>query len=533
MTADAYEQRIRRLAKACRWKPEKSRRDGTYRLSHMDSSRVLRAKGSDYGLKLRQIDQWLQENEENAAPREIHPLAAELQAAIEESPHTEIKDWLVLSGSNDPFALDTPANHVAGLWLKKVLDDNGITYIHDRGVFYVLVSTDGLERPDKTPFTNTEANWNWLLRVINAARWLGHVSFERISDRKNAPGVFRIRTAALPEPSVATDTEFYLPTADDLQPKALLDGFTHRQINGELVPVTRQPYRIAMMGEKSSLDTVLRPISDKYATDLVLFTGTASNTRIWEMAREADKDGRPLVVLYFADCDPWGWAMPSDVSRKLQALQVEWFPTLRYQVHRVALTPEQVLNSDPPLPQSPIEKKGKTRKQIRVQEELRRKWIEAMGVEQTEIDAIATLRPDLLTQIAEEAIAPFYDPTLDERVADAAEEWRVAAQELIDAEIDQAALDSAIAEIEEHRDEIQAILDERVQPIIDVAEGIELPDAPDEPEPEVADDEQPEPLADSDWSFTHQTLLLQVDRKFGDADAAGVLFDTEDDDDDE
>ena len=32
-----------------------------------------------------------------------------------------------------------------------------------------------------------------------------------------------------------------------------------------------------------------------------------------------------------------------------------------------------------------------------------------MGVEQTEIDALASLRPDLLRQIARDAIAPFYD----------------------------------------------------------------------------------------------------------------------------
>ena len=32
-----------------------------------------------------------------------------------------------------------------------------------------------------------------------------------------------------------------------------------------------------------------------------------------------------------------------------------------------------------------------------------------MGVEQTEIDALATLRPELLRQVARDAIAPFYD----------------------------------------------------------------------------------------------------------------------------
>ena len=42
-----------------------------------------------------------------------------------------------------------------------------------------------------------------------------------------------------------------------------------------------------------------------------------------------------------------------------------------------------------------------------------------MGVEQTEIDALASLQPDLLREIARDAIAPFYDATLDQRVIEA------------------------------------------------------------------------------------------------------------------
>ena len=37
-----------------------------------------------------------------------------------------------------------------------------------------------------------------------------------------------------------------------------------------------------------------------------------------------------------------------------------------------------------------------------------------MGVEQTEIDALAALQPNLLRQIATDAIARFYDDTLSD-----------------------------------------------------------------------------------------------------------------------
>lgn len=47
---------------------------------------------------------------------------------------------------------------------------------------------------------------------------------------------------------------------------------------------------------------------------------------------------------------------------------------------------------------------------------MRLTWRKTWGHEQTEIDALAALRPELLRQIAEDAIRPFYDPTLAQRV---------------------------------------------------------------------------------------------------------------------
>jgi hypothetical protein len=72
------------------------------------------------------------------------------------------------------------------------------------------------------------------------------------------------------------------------------------------------------------------------------------------------------------------------------------------------------------------------------------------------------------------------------------------------------ALDEAAAYIDEHREAIQAILDERVQPILDAADGVELPELPDAPEPEVDTDAQPLPLINSGWPFAVQTDVLLV-----------------------
>lgn len=55
------------------------------------------------------------------------------------------------------------------------------------------------------------------------------------------------------------------------------------------------------------------------------------------MARTAASDGRPFVVLYFADCDPAGWQMCISVARKLQAFRELLGGGLEFELHRVAL----------------------------------------------------------------------------------------------------------------------------------------------------------------------------------------------------
>ena len=138
------------------------------------------------------------------------------------------------------------------------------------------------------------------------------------------------------------------------------------------------------------------------------------------MADSAVRDGRPMVVFHFSDCDPAGWQMPISLSRKLQALKAVEFGDLEFQVHRVGLTPDQVREYG--LPSTPLKDT----------ERRADKWMQATGVEQTEIDALAALQPELLQRIAEESIAPFYDDTLHDRVRQARREWQERAQRVLD-----------------------------------------------------------------------------------------------------
>jgi hypothetical protein len=193
----------------------------------------------------------------------------------------------------------------------------------------------------------------------------------------------------------AGDMDAEIPALEDMLPTLSLKG--------GISP--RQPFRIAFIGEKSSLGEVLRPIAKEVGAELLLSSGDCSETHIAEMAKRAADDGRPFVVLYFSDFDPGGWGMPIGVARKFQAHRDLRYPNLDVQVHNVALTHEQVREFN--LPSTPLKEKERRAAAWRA------KW----GHDQTEIDALAALRPDLLEQIARDALRPFYDQTLMDRIA--------------------------------------------------------------------------------------------------------------------
>jgi hypothetical protein len=215
-----------------------------------------------------------------------------------------------------------------------------------------------------------------------------------------------------PEPWIYSNVHIEIPAAVDLQPSVYVDGFD-----------AVQPYRIALVGEKASLEPVLGRVADRYGADLYLPSGEASSTMVHALAKSG-LDGRKIIILYFADCDPRGWQMPISFARKLQAMQTSLYPHIDFAVHRVALTPDQVRGYG--LPSTPL----------KATEQRADKWRAAMGVHQTEIDALAALQPHLLDERARQAIAPFYDNGLARRVREAREDWLERARAIIDAEID-------------------------------------------------------------------------------------------------
>jgi hypothetical protein len=153
-----------------------------------------------------------------------------------------------------------------------------------------------------------------------------------------------------------------------------------------------------------------------------------------EALERASKDGRPTVLLYFADFDPSGHQMSISVARKVQAHIDFQYPNLDIKLYRVALTIDQVRAWG--LPDKPIPPKEK-RATV---------WREAFGAEQTEIDAAIELAPEQLRAAIFEAIRPFYDDTLDQRVEHVAEVWQQKADDLLRGHPDYGACRQRIAD---------------------------------------------------------------------------------------
>jgi hypothetical protein len=412
-----------------------------------------------------------------------------LESACEEH-KASLSDLTVLSVPVDPYRIDTEAGHRDGQWLAeqlvKIYGPRDRT--HWRGLHYAIVTDGEIRKPNGEVYRNTDDDWEWLIGTpAKAARWLGYIPFNRIMDQRNAAPIIHRRSRARPEAHLSIGFDVAIPDAEDIEPVPVARGF-----------VARQAFHFVIFGEKSSLEPVVDPIAEQFEADLYLPTGEISDTLVYQIAEEANADGRPLVLFTLSDCDPAGHQMPVSIARKLQAFADLFFHDLRFEVVRVALTPEQVKAED--LPSTPL----------KATEKRASRWRDAFGIDQTEIDAltIPAKRP-VLQRILRQAFKAYIDPTLSRRVAEAKSEWGAAAQEALEQQIDAERLarlrDEATAKLGELREQIDHINDQ-----LNLVAGDHFTLPPIEvPEPEVDLDPERQALVsfDDDWISASQALI--------------------------
>jgi hypothetical protein len=400
-------------------------------------------------------------------------------------------DLTVLSAQVDPYRLDTPAGHRDGQWLanhfNRLVGAN--RRIHWRGVHYVLVSTTAIVKPNGEPYVNDDANWTWLIDTAGkAARWLGYIPFDRIVDNRNAAPIIHRKARLRPRALVSIGVDVAIPDAADLEPAPIAEGFE-----------PRQAYAFVIFGEKASLEDVLLPIARAKQADLYLPTGEISDTLIFKIAKDAAADGRPLVMFIIADCDPAGHQMAVSIGRKLQAFKDLFFPKLRFEIVPVALTVEQMRELG--LPSSPLKETEKRAD----------RWRQAFGVEQTEIDALATLQPDVLREIVEHAFDPYFDRTLEDRVDEARADWMQQAQTAIDEQVDPEILAALRTEAAGRLAELESVIADINERLRLAADSFRLP-AIEIPQAEIDEDAERLALVSFDDNWMTATRAL-IDRK--------------------
>jgi hypothetical protein len=403
-----------------------------------------------------------------------------------------LSDLTVLSPQVDPYRLDTPSAHRDGKWLAEHFDRlvGRSKKLHWRGLHYVLVSTSGLVKPNGDVFVNHDDNWTWLVNVAGkAARWLGYIDFERITDNRNAEPF--IHHKASPKAFVTVGVEVAIPDVSDMEPEPVIEGF-----------VPRQAFYFVMFGEKASLEDVVLPIARAKQADLYLPTGEISDTLLYRIAKDAAADGRPMVMFTLADCDPAGHQMPVSIGRKLQAFRDYRFPKLKFEIVPIALTVEQV--GELGLPSTPLKESEKRAN----------RWRQSFGVEQTEIDALATLRPNVLRQIIESAFEPYYDTSLEDRVDEARTDWMVQAQAAIDEQVDPEVVAVLRAEATEQLSEVQSIIADLNDRFRLAADRFTLP-AIEVPQPELDEDVERQALVSFKDNWVTATRALIARKSYG------------------
>jgi hypothetical protein len=215
---------------------------------------------------------------------------------------------------------------------------------------------------------------------------------------------------------------------------------------------------------------------------------------IAELAARASQDDRPAIILYYSDFDPAGWQMPVSVARKLQALRDLYYSELEIEVHPIALTLQQIREWD--LPSSPL----------KPTEARAERWGERMGHEQTEIDALAALQPEVLRSIALDAITPFHDDTLKRRTTQEWVRWKREAQAFLEAHPLYQNACPELSSTSRAVREAAANLQEAQESVERDLPGIALPEIQ-TPEAEIAS-EAPEPLFSTSHDYVTATRRL-------------------------
>jgi hypothetical protein len=238
----------------------------------------------------------------------------------------------------------------------------------DRQIHYALLNDPPLIHASKqdSRYANTVKSYKSLCELLTRARLAGNVPFASIHD---------------PTRPVTTWQVFRDPAP-----------FFRKQFDGFLKGYYRdlqqsQPNHIEIVGEKNTIESIIRPVAAEFCIPLTIGRGYSSLPPRYEMARRFKASGKEkLILLVLSDFDPEG----EDIAHSFARSMRDDFGIGAVVAVKVALTQPQVEEMQlPPL----MKAKEKSSR--------RAKFVDRHGDDVYELEAV---HPQRLQEILREAI---------------------------------------------------------------------------------------------------------------------------------
>jgi hypothetical protein len=411
----------------------------------------------------------------------------------------DVDDLLIQSRRRDPMYKGTDADHTKAQWFANLWEDaveeRESDRIHVRGVHYhVYMSDDDVAPPTDCSwdvYENLQKCYDYLEEAAVLARILGYIPLDGIIDKRadtrtittygrhsvrpdpeGLPSPTGVTTPRIPDPEASAEVVF------DIDEKEFSEWAAERvaeRARDELSfdQARQSPYHIELWSEKTLPDYIRGRdgLAAKHGCNVVVEgEGDLSLTVAHELTQRIEDAGKPAVILYLADWDPKGMAMPSNMSGKIAWLNQRGDLNHRVVVERLAVTPEQIEELD--LPRKPIEESdaqgtGGVAYNRRITE-----WEEAHGAGATELNALEQY-PDEFRRIVREALEQYSDPDLPTKNREAADDWEDDVQARVKKQFSEEGVDDDLEElqqwIEDFNEAYDAVADvfERLRGLMD------------------------------------------------------------------
>jgi hypothetical protein len=244
--------------------------------------------------------------------------------------------------------------------------------LSDRTIHYQLLNDPPLKHKEKpySTYTNDKYSYNTLTNVLTRGRLSGEIPWEAIADDTR--------------PVIKWDVHRNISPFVKNQFDRFMKGYFRDYMQS-------QPNQIEILGEKLTIQSIIRPVAMEYTIPYTIGRGYSSINPRREIADRFKKSGKEeMIVLILSDFDPDGEEIAQSFSRSMRD---DFDVTI--QPVKVALTSDQIIDLN--LPIGGEAKKGSSNY---------KKFVAKYGKNVYELEAI---KPQKIQEMLDDAIKSVLD----------------------------------------------------------------------------------------------------------------------------